>query len=124
MQVASRVMELVNSYNPDAVFIDGTGIGCGVLDRLNQLGCPNATGVDFGSRADRTDARDAAARYANRRAEMSGSINECRLSPRTAWPIPAWVRSRPAVPHANRSSWPKATRNSSPITTAPDGAHN
>jgi hypothetical protein len=24
MQVASRVMEQVNSYNPDAVFIDGT----------------------------------------------------------------------------------------------------
>ena len=29
-------------------------------------------GVDFGARADRTDARDAAARYANKRAEMWG----------------------------------------------------
>ena len=76
MQVASRVMELVNSYNPDAVFVDGTGIGWGVVDRLNQMGCPNLTAVDFGSRADRTDALDAAARYANKRAEMWGFMKE------------------------------------------------
>jgi len=67
MQVASRVMEQVNSHSPDAVFLDGTGIGWGVVDRLNQLGCPNVTGVDFGARADRTDGSDAAVRYANRR---------------------------------------------------------
>jgi hypothetical protein len=47
MQIASRVMEQVNSHNPDAVFVDGTGIGWGVHDRLNQLGCPNLVGVDF-----------------------------------------------------------------------------
>jgi hypothetical protein len=45
-------------------------------ERLQQLGCSNATGVDFGSRADRTDARDAAARYANKRAEMGGFMKE------------------------------------------------
>ena len=65
-----------HAHNPDAVFIDGTGIGWGVLDRLNQLGCPNVSGVDFGARADRTDARDAAARYANKRAEMWGFMKE------------------------------------------------
>jgi len=53
MQIASRIMEQVNSYNPDAMFVDGTGIGWGVHDRLNQLGCPNLVGVDFGARADR-----------------------------------------------------------------------
>ena len=42
----------------------------GVYDRLSQLGCPNLVGVNFGARADRTDASDAAARYANKRAEM------------------------------------------------------
>jgi hypothetical protein len=72
MQIASRVMEQVNRHNPDAVFADGTGIGWGVHDRLNQLGCPNLVGVDFGARADRIDASDAAARYANKRAEMRG----------------------------------------------------
>jgi hypothetical protein len=76
MQIASRVMEQVNSHNPDAVFVDGTGIGWGVHDRLNQLGCPNLVGVDFGAKADRTDASDAAARYANKRAEMWGFMKE------------------------------------------------
>jgi hypothetical protein len=76
IQIASRVMEQVNSHNPDAVFVDGTGIGWGVHDRLNQFGCPNLVGVDFGARADRTDASDAAARYANKRAEMWGFMKE------------------------------------------------
>jgi hypothetical protein len=76
MQVASRVMEQVNAHNPDAVFVDGTGIGWGVVDRLNQLGCPNLTGVDFGSKADRTDGSDAQVRYANKRAEMWGYMKE------------------------------------------------
>ena len=48
-------MEQVNAHNPDAVFVDGAGIGWGVVDRLSQLGCPNLMGVDFGGRADRTD---------------------------------------------------------------------
>jgi hypothetical protein len=76
MVTAGRVMELINSYNPDAVFVDGTGIGWGVVDRLNQLGCSTVRGVDFGARADRTDGGDAAARYANKRAEMWGFMKE------------------------------------------------
>jgi hypothetical protein len=40
------------------------------------LGCPNLVGVDFGARADRTDASDAAARYANKRAEMWGFMKQ------------------------------------------------
>jgi hypothetical protein len=51
-------------------------IASGVHDRLNQLGCPNLVGVDFGARADRTDASDAAARYANKRAAMWGFMKE------------------------------------------------
>ena len=80
MLVASRIMEQVNSHSPDAVFVDGTGMGWGVVDRLNQLGCPNVIGVNFGGRAERTDGGEAAARYANKRAEMWGFMKE-------------WVRS-------------------------------
>jgi hypothetical protein len=76
MVVAGRVMEQVNSHNPDAVFVDGTGIGWGVVDRLAQLGCSTVRGIDFGARADRTDGGDAAARYANKRAEMWGFMKE------------------------------------------------
>src|SRR5215468_2784579 len=42
MQVASRIMEQVNAHEPDAVFIDATGIGWGVCDRLAQPGCQRA----------------------------------------------------------------------------------
>ena len=76
MLVASRVMEQVNAHSPDAVFVDGTGIGWGVVDRLAQLGCSTVRGIDFGARADRTDGGDAAARYANKRAEMWGYMKE------------------------------------------------
>jgi hypothetical protein len=76
MQVASRVMEQVSLHKPNAVFVDGTGIGWGVHDRLRQLGCPRLVGVDFASRADRRDLGDAAARYANKRAEMWGLLKE------------------------------------------------
>jgi hypothetical protein len=55
------------------VFLDSTGIGWGVHDRLLQLGCPNLIGVNFGAKADRADA---AARYANKRAEMWGFMKE------------------------------------------------
>jgi hypothetical protein len=38
--------------------------------------CRTCSGVDFGARADRTDASDAAARYTNKRAEMWGFLKE------------------------------------------------
>jgi hypothetical protein len=68
-----RAARATREHDPDAMFADGTGIGWGVHDRLNQLGWPNVVGVDFSSKADRTDsgavysaASDAAARYAFR----------------------------------------------------------
>jgi hypothetical protein len=76
MATAGRVMELVNSHEPDAVFVDGTGIGWGVVDRLSQLGCSVVRGVDFGARADRTDGVDAMVSFANKRAEMWGHMKE------------------------------------------------
>jgi hypothetical protein len=80
MVTAGRVMELVNSHEPDAVFVDGTGIGWGVVDRLSQLGCSTVRGIDFGAGADRTDSSEAAVRYANKRAEMWGHMKEwCRF---------------------------------------------
>ncbi|SEP26631.1 hypothetical protein SAMN02990966_04701 [Rhodospirillales bacterium URHD0017] len=80
MVTAGRVMELVNSHEPDAVFVDGTGIGWGVVDRLSQLGCSTVRGIDFGAGADRTDSSEAVVRYANKRAEMWGHMKEwCRF---------------------------------------------
>ena len=44
------------------MFVDGTGIGAGVVDRLSQLGCSTVRGIDFGASADRTDGSEAAVR--------------------------------------------------------------
>ena len=76
MATAGRVMELINSHEPDAVFVDGTGIGWGVVDRLAQLGCSVVRGIDFGAGADRNDGSEAQVRYANKRAEMWGHMKE------------------------------------------------
>lgn len=38
MEVASRVAAQINDWDPDVVFIDATGMGSGVYDRLVQLG--------------------------------------------------------------------------------------
>ena len=80
MVIASRIMEEVSTHSPDAVFIDGTGIGWGVVDRIAQLGCSTMRGIDFSARADRTDGADGMVRYANKRAEMWGYMKEwCKV---------------------------------------------
>jgi hypothetical protein len=38
MNLASRVANEILEWEPDAVFVDGIGIGAGVVDRLRQLG--------------------------------------------------------------------------------------
>ncbi len=38
MELASRVSRHIQDWHPDAVFIDGVGLGAGVIDRLNSLG--------------------------------------------------------------------------------------
>lgn len=69
MQVAGRVAEAIAKRRPAAVFIDGVGVGGGVVDRLRQLGFA-VVDVNAGGRAE--DDR----RYANRRAEMWGRVRD------------------------------------------------
>lgn len=70
MQVAAKVAELVEAYQPDAIFVDGGGVGGGVVDRLRQLRI-HVFDVQFGAKADRNNLDDQA-KYANKRAEMWG----------------------------------------------------
>jgi hypothetical protein len=69
MQVAGRVAEAIVKRRPKAVFIDGVGVGGGVVDRLRQLGFAIAD-VNAGGRAG--DER----LYANRRVEMWGRMRD------------------------------------------------
>lgn len=65
MQLAARVSEFINEIKPAAAFVDGAGVGGGVIDRLYQLGHTGVViEVNSGTRA-----MDPA-KYGNLRAEM------------------------------------------------------
>lgn len=73
MQLASRVAEHVDRLKAIGlrvvIFVDGGGVGGGVVDRLRQLGY-DVIEVQFGGKAD--DQR----KYANKRAEMWGRVKD------------------------------------------------
>lgn len=78
MTLAGKVCELYLQYRADAVFVDGTGVGGGVVDRLRQLQVP-AWDIQFGSKSDFTAApgsENQGVGYANKRAEIWGSMRE------------------------------------------------
>ena len=70
MQIAALVAEAINDFGPDAVFIDATGLGWGVVDRLHQMGYSLVIGVQTGERANRPE------RFANRKAELWGAMRD------------------------------------------------
>ena len=68
MQLAARVAEFVRINQADAVFVDGGGVGGGVVDRLRQLRV-DVIDVNFGAKAEDN-------RYNNKRAEMWGNMRD------------------------------------------------
>ena len=69
MATASRVAQMIQEGRPDAVFVDGGGLGAGVVDRLRQLG-HGITDVNFGSKAGKDHL------YVNKRAEMWAKMRD------------------------------------------------
>lgn len=69
MELASSVAALIEKHSPDAVFVDGGGVGGGVVDRLKQLGY-RVIEVQSGEKARDED------KYLNRRAEMWGEMRD------------------------------------------------
>jgi hypothetical protein len=70
MEIVGIIATEIDELHPDRVFIDGTGLGCGVVDRLRERGYRECVLINFGSKAQ--DER----KYANRRAEMWGRMAE------------------------------------------------
>ena len=68
MQLAARVKAESDKHNADAVFIDETGIGAGVVDRCLQMQMDNVIGVNFGWASD--DQRQGLEVAFNKRTEM------------------------------------------------------
>lgn len=73
MELSKKVVDLAAQQKPDHIFVDETGLGAGVFDRLNQLGLP-VTGVNFATRA--VDKRS----YAQTRSELWGNMKEWLVS--------------------------------------------
>jgi hypothetical protein len=76
MQLAAHVVELAATYRIDAIFVDGGGVGGGVVDRLRYLR-QKVFEVQFGGKADRSiQSQQAGIIYANKRAEMWGMMRD------------------------------------------------
>ena len=76
MTLAGRVAERAAAERVAAVFVDEGGVGAGVVDRLRQLGVPRVFGINFGGAAAAWDEAGAKPRYANKRAEIWGSVKD------------------------------------------------
>ena len=80
MDLASRVANLIEEHDPDAVFIDA-GAGSGVIDRLRQLDY-GVIEVPFGGKAVKPEL------HINRRTEMW-------------WEMKEWIELGGAIPNDN-----------------------
>ena len=74
MTLAGRVVHEAQKHKPEAVFVDGGGVGGGVVDRLRQLGV-SLTEIQFGGApGEMSVAGGERHAYANKRAEMWGHM--------------------------------------------------
>lgn len=73
MQIAAELVQMSQALGADAIFVDGGGVGGGVVDRCRQLRLM-VYDVQFGGRADRSDLLSQGEKYANKRCEMWGAL--------------------------------------------------
>lgn len=76
IQVAGKVAELWRLHKPDAIFVDGGGLGASAVDHLRYLKVPFMD-IQFGGSADREpEGVEATVFYGNKRAEMYGTMRD------------------------------------------------
>ena len=76
MAVAARIADEAARLKVDAIFIDGGGVGGGVVDRCRQIGLA-VTEIQFGGKSDRSQVgQDRPIGYANKRAEIWGALRD------------------------------------------------
>lgn len=75
VQVAERVIKFIQSEAPDAIVVDGDGLGAGVVDQLRYRGFKEKVFEFHGG----STPRDPAA-YFNRRAEVWGAMRDWLMS--------------------------------------------
>lgn len=72
VQLAREVRKAANELNACAIFIDGGGVGGGVVDQLEPSGLP-VYEVNFSNKSDNSDAAQPGTKFLNKRAEIWGS---------------------------------------------------
>ncbi len=75
MTIVAKVIEVADKIKADAIFVDGGGVGGGVVDRLRQLG-RDVFDIQFGAAADRLPIGGEVHGYANKRTEMWGHMRD------------------------------------------------
>lgn len=75
VDLAGRISEVYHQYRTDAIFVDGGGVGGGVVDAVRALHL-HCFDIQFGSKPDAVGWATGSdgERYANKRAEMWGSM--------------------------------------------------
>lgn len=63
MQIAGRLAEIWNTFQPDGIIVDKGGLGAGIVDRLTEMNVP-VIGINNAEKARNSEI------YENRRAEM------------------------------------------------------
>ncbi|MBK8909089.1 MAG: terminase [Rhodospirillales bacterium] len=81
-QLAAHVGEAIREHSPQTVFVDGVGVGGGVVDRLRALGF-RVVDVNAGGQARRQD------RFRNKRSEMWSDMRD-------------WIRTGGCLPADDR----------------------
>ena len=73
VQLATEVFNAFHECDAAAIFVDGGGVGGGVVDQLNTLGLP-VYEVQFGGASDNADPNFSYDKYLNKRAEIWGAM--------------------------------------------------
>jgi hypothetical protein len=70
-RLVDKILDFCSQQRVEVIFVDGGGVGGGVVDMLRKHNLP-VEDVQFGGRADRGDQ----VKYANKRAEMWGNLRD------------------------------------------------
>lgn len=73
IQFATQVQRAYYELDAVAIFVDGGGVGGGVVDQLNSWGLP-VYEVTFGGKSDNADPSDHFTKYMNKRSEIWGGM--------------------------------------------------
>lgn len=75
VQLAAHVASAFQRHAAAMVFVDGGGVGGGVVDNLRRLRVPHME-VQFGAKPDGINLTDPQTKYANKRAEIWGAMRD------------------------------------------------